>query len=108
MPRRGAHRRMRGGGFFSPPLLHADGDTLLALHTGESARIAEVVGNPTLEARLGNMGLRVGKRVTKAGTMPVGGPVTVECDGFRIALGRGIAGLVRVERPSGATETDGS
>ncbi|MCK8115006.1 FeoA family protein [Anaerosoma tenue] len=88
---------MWGRGMASALPQHAAGDTLLALRTGEMARIAEILGGPQLEARLGNMGLRLGKQVTKAGAMPAGGPVTVECDGFRVALGRGIAGRVRVE-----------
>jgi|GEM_PF-2503624 len=99
MPRRGPGRGMRGRGKAPVPFQHTTGDTLLALHTGEKARIAEILGGPQLEARLGNMGLRLGKQVTKASAMPAGGPVTVECDGFRVALGRGIAGRVRVERP---------
>jgi ferrous iron transport protein A len=89
--------------------MHVDGDTLLTLRTGEKARIVEILGGPQLEARLANMGLRVGKQVTKVGAMLAGGPVTVECDGFRVALGRGIAGRVRVERlhtPSAAAGPD--
>jgi len=112
MPRRGPGRGMRGRGLgLGPaPLLHVDGDTLLTLRTGEKARIVEILGGPQLEARLGNMGLRLGKHVTKVGAMLAGGPVTVECDGFRVALGRGIAGRVRVERlqtPSGPAGGDG-
>lgn len=111
MPRRGPRRGMRGGGMGPASLQHVAGDTLLTLHTGEKAQIAEILGGPQLEVRLGNMGLRLGKQVTKVGAMPAGGPVTVECDGFRVALGRGIAGRVRVERlqePSAPADRDGA
>lgn len=71
--------------------------TLASLREGQQARIVEVLGGAQLKARLENLGLREGKQVVKAGAMPAGGPVTVECDGFRVALGRGIAQRVKVE-----------
>ncbi|MBN1192431.1 MAG: ferrous iron transport protein A [Coriobacteriia bacterium] len=79
---------------------------LTSLGDGERAVITQVAGGQLLEARLQNMGLRPGKLVTKLATMPGGGPVTVECDGFRVALGRGIASRVQVKRIAETTRSD--
>ncbi|GEM_PF-252403 len=80
-----------------------EGDTLTMLRQGEKAVLKDIVGGGELQTRLSNMGLRAGKTITKLGAMPSGGPITVECDGFRVALGRGIARRVRVERASHKT-----
>jgi Fe2+ transport system protein FeoA len=78
-----------------PPV---EGDVIATLQDGERATITQIHGGHNLEARLKNMGLRPGKSIVKLGAMPGGGPVTVECDGFRVALGRGLACRVQVER----------
>lgn len=97
-------RPQRGG----PPMEHpsAGDDALTALRNGEKATISEILGGHQLEARLTNMGLRPGKQITKLSAMPGGGPVTVECDGFRVALGRGVACRVKIERLEQATASD--
>lgn len=82
-------------------------DVLAALRDGERAVIKDVAGGGQLQTRLENMGLRPGKVVTKLGAMPARGPVTVECDGFRVALGQGIARLVRIERFTIGTPDNG-
>lgn len=82
------------------------GDVIAEMHDGEKAVIAEITGGHQLRARLMNMGLRPGKPVKRVGSMPAGGPITVECDGFRIALGRGVCQRVRVERPTGSPDPD--
>jgi ferrous iron transport protein A len=89
-------RSRRGG----PHREHPPGGTnsIAALLDGEKATIKEIHGGAHLEARLMNMGLRPGKQITRVGSMPAGGPITVECDGFRVAIGRGIAHRVKVDR----------
>jgi ferrous iron transport protein A len=91
-----------------PPHAPFGDDVVAALRDGETAVITEVLGGHQLQARLGNMGLRPGKRIVKLGAMPAGGPVTIECDGFRVALGRGIARHVRIERLGQTATSDGS
>jgi len=85
-----------------------EGDVIATLRDGERAVITEVIGGHALEARLRNMGLRAGKAVVKVGAMPGGGPVTVECDGFRVALGRGLASRVKVDRQQPAPPAEES
>ena len=70
---------------------------LATLANGERAIVTGVVGGGHLQKRLENMGLRPGKEVTKLGAMPAAGPVTVECGGFCVALGHGIAQRVTVK-----------
>lgn len=69
-----------------------------ALRDGELARVVRIAGGERLAARLHNLGVLPGKRVVKLGTMPGRGPVMLDCDGVRVALGRGIASHVIVER----------
>lgn len=68
------------------------------LKDGEPARVVRIAGGERLAARLHNLGVLPGKRVVKLGTMPGRGPVMLDCDGVRVALGRGIASHVIVER----------
>lgn len=69
-----------------------------ALKDGEPARVVRIAGGERLAARLHNLGVLPGKRVVKLGTMPGRGPVMLDCEGVRVALGRGIASHVIVER----------
>jgi ferrous iron transport protein A len=86
----------------------AEVDVLTSLCDGEKAVITEVLGGQQLAVRLTNMGLRPGKQITRLGAMPAGGPITVECDGFRVALGRGVAQRVKVERCDRTEDSDTS
>lgn len=88
---------MRRGLGHEPERVDGAGETLASLRGGQRASIVEVLGGAQLQTRLENLGLRRGKQIVKVGAMPAGGPVTLECDGFRVALGRGIAQRVRVE-----------
>jgi len=47
--------------------------------------------------RLGALGIRPGKRVTKVSAMALGGPVTVEVDRSHVAMGRHMADRVLVQ-----------
>jgi ferrous iron transport protein A len=98
-------RRGHGGPPASSPL-PAEGSVLSTLANGERAVITGVVGGGQLQARLENMGLRPGKEIIKLGAMPSAGPITVECDGFRVALGCGIARRVMVRNIGSPAEAD--
>ena len=73
-------------------------NTVAALKDGEKATIIGIHGGGQLESRLANMGLRSGKSVIRLAALPGHGPVTVEVDGSRVALGHGIARKILVER----------
>lgn len=79
-------------------------DTLASLPEGETAVLQACSGGRQLSTRLDHMGLRPGSRITKIGSMAGGGPITVECSGFRVALGRGIAQQILITRASEAAQ----
>lgn len=64
---------------------------LAALPTGESAVVLSIQGGFGATRRLDAMGIRPGAFLRKISGQPFGGPVTVEIDGGRIALGFGLA-----------------
>ena len=70
------------------------------LRVGEKAVIRGVLGGMGIVRRLEALGLRSGKSLTKVSSQFLGGPVTVVVDGRCVALGRGIAAKVMVERES--------
>jgi len=75
------------------------------LRVGESGIIRRIAGGRGLMRRLDAMGLRPGKSITKLSSQFMGGPVTVVVDGRHVAMGRGMAAKVLVERvcpPPGA------
>ena len=72
--------------------------SICELRSGEKAVIRGVVGGLGFVRRLAAMGLRPGKSLTKVSSQFLGGPVTVVIDGRCVALGRGMAAKVMVER----------
>ncbi|MFO8009850.1 MAG: FeoA family protein [Dehalococcoidia bacterium] len=70
--------------------------TIARMKTGQSGVVIEV-GPGLGMRRLEVMGLRPGKRVTKISGMFARGPVVVQVDGFRLALGFGMAKKIMVE-----------
>ena len=68
------------------------------LRPGEKAVIRSVVGGLGIVRRLEALGLRPGKNLTKVSSQFLGGPITIIVDGRYVALGRGIAARVMVER----------
>ena len=83
------HREMNGKGKKTM--------TLAQLSSGESARILDVGGGWRLRRNLEQLGIHPGDIVSVAGTGAFRGPVLVEIDGGRVALGRGVAGRIYVE-----------
>jgi ferrous iron transport protein A len=60
-------------------------------------RISSIDGGHEVRARLATMGLLPGAILSVLNRGPLGGPLLVEVDGTRIALGRGVARKVLVE-----------
>jgi ferrous iron transport protein A len=70
---------------------------LLEVPVGATVRIHGVEGGELLAARLRQYGLFPGDQARLLRVAPFAGPVLLEVNGREIALGRGIAALVRVE-----------
>ena len=77
--------------------------TLTRMRSGHSGIVSRIDGGDGLISRLDSLGIRPGKRITKVGSMMMRGPVTIELDGGRVAIGFGMAGKVIVD-PDGDRE----
>ena len=71
--------------------------TLAQLGSGDSARVLGVDGGWGLRRNLEQMGIHSGDIVSVAGTGAFRGPILVEVNGSRVALGRGVARRIYVE-----------
>lgn len=72
--------------------------TLDQLGFGEQARVIEVHGGRGLRRNLEQMGIHPGDIVSVARAGAFRGPILVEVHGSQIALGRGVARKVQVQR----------
>lgn len=70
---------------------------LAKMGTNQNGMVVEFTAGPGLVRRLEEMGIRVGKIITKVSGMPLRGPVVVQVGGTRIALGHGMATKVMVK-----------
>jgi YegS/Rv2252/BmrU family lipid kinase len=70
---------------------------LLELPIGQAAVIKRIEGGYGFQRRLASLGIRVGQTVRKVGSGPFKGPVVVEVDRARVAIGKGMAMKVIVE-----------
>ena len=70
---------------------------LSQMKSGQSGRVVQIEGGPGLARRLSALGIRPGKRITKISSMLMRGPVTVQSDNTRVAVGFGMARRIIVE-----------
>jgi len=71
--------------------------TLKDLETGKKAIVQDIIGGLGLQRRLESLNIRVGKTVRKVSSLPFHGPIIVEVDRAKIAIGQGMAGKILVE-----------
>lgn len=71
--------------------------SLLKLKSGETGTILHIDGGQRMLARLGAMGVRMGKKVKVISRQPLRGPVALEIDNFCVAIGHGMAGRIYVK-----------
>ena len=71
--------------------------TLARMQTGQSGTVVQIQGGHGLINRLNSLGIRPGKRITKASSMIMQGPVTIEVDRAQVAIGFGMARRIIVE-----------
>jgi ferrous iron transport protein A len=87
-------RRRRGRAEFFPD----EGQTTLArMRAGQSGTVVQLQGGHGLVNRLGALGIIPGKRITKISAALMRGPVTVEVDRARVAIGFGMASRIVVQ-----------
>ena len=72
-------------------------DSLRDLKPGEGGRVAQIDGGYGLVDRLASLGIRPGQRIRKLSTSFMRGPVTVEVNRTRVAVGFGIAARIILE-----------
>ena len=70
---------------------------LSMIDTGKRARIKFLLGGMGLQRKIRSLGIRIGKDITIISSQPFRGPLVVEVDGMRIAMGRGMARQIIVE-----------
>ena len=71
-------------------------DNLLNLPVGETARVIAVQGGMGMQRHLANLGIIPGKKVRKIIAQPIGGPMILEVEGGRIAIGRKMAQRIKI------------
>ena len=71
---------------------------LLDTTKGECVRIIDYRGGKGIGFKLRQLGLSPGREVKVLRQAPLDGPLMIEVDGRSIALGRGIAAKVQVEK----------
>ncbi len=67
------------------------------MYPGQNGRVVRVEGGAGLLSRLGAMGIRPGRKITKLSSMLMRGPVTVQAGSTRLAIGYGMASKIIVE-----------
>ena len=71
--------------------------TLEHVELGHTARVVDIEGGRAVRSHLNNLGIHVGGALVVVERAPFRGPVLIDVDGTRVALGRGIARKIRVE-----------
>ena len=70
--------------------------SLINLRDHEGAVVVDIAGGLNAKRRLENMGIRIGKHVTKISG--ASGPVVIKIGSSQVAIGRGIASKIVVRR----------
>ena len=73
---------------------------MMALDTVDvkrQVRVMTIAGGHRVRAHLNTLGIHIGDWLTVVERAPFRGPVLVEINGTRLALGRGIAAKIQVE-----------
>ena len=71
--------------------------TLTRMRAGQSGTVAQIQGGHGLVNRLNGLGIVPGKKITKISSMVMRGPVTIEVDRAKVAIGFGMAKHVIVK-----------
>ena len=72
--------------------------TLVDLPVGRKAEVIELQGGWGMQRHLSSLGIRPGKIVRKITSQPMGGPIMVEVERARVAIGRGMAARIIIRK----------
>jgi ferrous iron transport protein A len=72
--------------------------TLEHVEVRQPARVVGIAGGSGVRSHLNTLGIHVGDTIEVVDRAPFRGPVLVQIHGTRVALGRGVARKVTVER----------
>ena len=75
--------------------------TLDRVELRRQARVIMIDGGMSVRSHLNTLGIHVGDWLKVVERAPFSGPVLVEVNGSRVALGRGVASKVRVDGDAG-------
>ena len=64
---------------------------------GQSGIVVQIQGGQGMINRLGALGIRPGKRITKVSSMFMRGPVTIQLGNAQVAIGFGMAKRIVVD-----------
>lgn len=70
---------------------------ITGMNSGQRGVIVEINGGHGMVSRLAAMGVLPGKKITKVSAMMMKGPVTIEVDRAKIAIGFGMAQKIFIE-----------
>lgn len=76
--------------------LDFDSLPLPSLPPGRTGQVVRIQGGRGLTLRLARLGIRPGAMVRLISASPLSGPLLVEVDGLRVALGRGVTRRILV------------
>ncbi|RKY68809.1 MAG: ferrous iron transport protein A [Candidatus Latescibacterota bacterium] len=68
--------------------------SLLHMKSGSRGQVVEITGGIGFQSHLDSLGIRRGKIVQKLAAHPLRGPIVIELDGTRIAIGRRMANRI--------------
>lgn len=72
--------------------------SLLDVETGKAVKIVSIAGGKNSRQVLAQLGIGIGSKVTIQRNAPFSGPLLIENHGVSVALGRGIAAKIMVEK----------
>jgi len=70
---------------------------LTELKKKTTAVVKRIEGGMIMQRRINSMGVIPGKKINIISSQLFGGPIVVDVEGFRVAIGRGMADRVIVE-----------
>jgi ferrous iron transport protein A len=73
--------------------------SLVQMRSGQSGTVLSIDGGRGMINRLNTLGIIPGKKITKLGSIFMRGPVTIEVDRAKVALGFGMAKRILVQLP---------